>query len=204
MALSIDELNKLKTAPAEGLIPAIAHRWSPRAFTEAPVSANDLKLILEAAQWAASSSNSQPWRYFVGVKGSETHGKIFDLLVDGNKAWADKPHVLILGVAVAKGGKGNPNPYALYDLGQSVVSLILQATALGLGTHSMGGFNREAAISAFNLGEEYLLGAVIAIGHQAEPSTLPNETLHEREIAPRQRKPLEEIALLALDKPLQL
>ncbi|HEY9127052.1 MAG TPA: nitroreductase family protein [Acidobacteriaceae bacterium] len=204
MALSIEELNKLKAAPVEGLLPTIAHRWSPRAFTEAPVSTNDLKLILEAAHWAASSSNAQPWRYFVGVKGSETHGKIFDLLADSNKIWAGKPHVLILGVAAAKGGKGNPNPYALYDLGQSAVSLIFQATALGLATHSMGGFDREAAKRVFNLGEEYLLGAVIAIGHQAEPATLPEESLREREAAPRQRKPLSEIALEALDKPLSL
>jgi len=204
MALSIEEINKLKVAPVEGLMPALAHRWSPRAFSEAPVSANDLKLILEAAQWAASSGNSQPWRYFVGVKGSETYTKIHGLLVDSNKIWATKPHVLILGVTAAKGGKGNPNPFALYDLGQSVVSLILQATALGLATHSMGGFDREGAKSVFNLGEEYLVGAVIAVGHQAEPSSLPNETLQERELATRQRKPLSEIALEALDKPLAL
>jgi len=201
MALSIEELNKLKAAPEEGLLPAIAHRWSPRAFTEAPVSENDLKLILTAAHWAASSSNEQPWRYFVGVKGSETYSKIFDLLADANKIWASKPHVLLLGVAAAKGSKGNPNAYALYDLGQSAVTLILQATALGLATHSMGGFDHEGARRAFNLGEEYLLGAVIAVGPQAAPDTLPNETLHEREIAPRKRKSLSEIALAELGKP---
>lgn len=204
MALSIEEVNKLKAAPDEGLIPAIAHRWSPRAFTEAPVSTNDLKLILEAAHWAASSSNEQPWRYFVGIKGSETHSQIFSLLADSNKTWAGKPHILLLGVAAAKGSRGNANPYALYDLGQSAVSLILQATALGLASHSMGGFDHDGARRVFNLGEEYLVGAVIAIGHQAEPSTLPNESLQDREIAPRQRKPLSEIALEALGKPLSL
>jgi nitroreductase len=204
MALSIEEINRLKAAPDEGLIPVIAHRWSPRAFTEAPISENDLKLILQAAHWAASSSNEQPWRYFVGVKGSDTHGKIFGLLADSNQIWAVKPHILILGVAAAKGSRGNANPYALYDLGQSAVTLILQATALGLATHSMGGFDHDGARRVFNLGEEYLVGAVIAIGHQAEPSTLPNESLHDREIAPRQRKPLSEVALEALDKPLPL
>lgn len=204
MALSIEDLNKLKAAPEEGLLPVIVHRWSPRAFTDAAVSTNDLKLILEAAQWAASSGNQQPWRFFVGIKGTEAHDKIFSLLVEANQVWAAKPHLLILGVSAVKGAKGNPNPYALYDLGQAVVSLILQATALGLATHSMGGFDHAAARTVFELGDEYAVGAVIAIGHQAEPATLPNETLHEREIAPRQRKPLSEIALTALGQPLAL
>jgi nitroreductase len=204
MPLSIEELNQLKAAPVEGLMPALAHRWSPRAFTEAPVSANDLKLILEAARWAASSGNEQPWRFFVGIKGTETHGKILNILAESNQIWAGKAGVLILGAAARKGGKGNPNAYAFYDLGQSAVCMILQATALGLATHSMGGFDHEAALNVFNLGEEYAVGAVIAIGHQAEPSTLPNESLHEREIAPRKRKPLTEIALTALGEPLQL
>jgi nitroreductase len=204
MALSIEEVNQLKAAPVEGLMPAIAHRWSPRAFTDKAVSTNDLKLILEAAHWAASSSNEQPWRFFVGIKGSETHQKIFNLLADSNKVWAAKPHVLILGVAAAKGSNGNTNPYALYDLGQSAVSLILQATALGLATHSMGGFDHEAARTVFDLGADYHVGAVIVIGYQAEPGTLPNASLHDREIAPRQRKPHAEIALTALGKPLTL
>jgi nitroreductase len=204
MPLSIEELNKLKQAPVEGMLPTIAHRWSPRAFTDKAVSANDLKIVLEAARWAASSSNEQPWRFFVGVKGSETHDKIFETLVGFNQGWANQPHVLILGSAYRKDSKGNPNHYAEYDLGQAAVSLILQATALGLATHSMGGFDHAAARSSFNLTEDYSVGAVIAIGYQAEPSTLANEQLHEREIALRGRKPLGEIALAALGKPFEV
>ena len=204
MPLSIEEVNKLKQAPVEGMLPVIASRWSPRAFKETPVSANDLKIIFEAARWTASSSNGQPWRFLVGVKGSETHKKIFDTLVGFNQSWAGKAGALILGISRLKDDKGNPNNYALYDLGQSAVSLVLQATALGLMAHSMAGFDHAAAIEAFNLGEDYAIGAVIAVGHQDAPDALANEQLREREIAPRQRKPLSEIALLSLDKPLEI
>jgi len=204
MSLSIEEVNALKQTPVEGMLPALAHRWSPRAFKETPVPANDLKIVLEAARWAASSSNEQPWRFLVGVKGSETHKKIFETLVGFNQSWAGKAGVLILGFAHLKDGKGNPNSYALYDLGQSAVSLVIQATALGLATHSMAGFDHEAARRAFNLTGEYALGAVIAIGYQDDPSALANEQILEREIAPRQRKPLSEIALTALDTPFEI
>jgi nitroreductase len=204
MSLSIEEVNKLKTAPVDGLVPILASRWSPRSFKDTPVSANDLKLILEAARWTASSSNEQPWRFLVGVKGSETHKKIFDTLVGFNQSWAAKPHVLILGVTAVKDSKGNPNIYAQYDLGQAAVSLITQATALGLHTHSMGGFDHASAITAFNLGEDYHLGAVIALGYQDEPSALTNAMLQEREVSVRERKPLSKIALTDLETPLAL
>jgi nitroreductase len=204
MSLSIEEVNALKQAPVEGLLPAIAHRWSPRSFKETPVSFSDLKTILEAVRWAASSSNVQPWRFLVGVKGSETHDKIFSTLVAFNQGWAGKPNVLILGFAEGKDSKGNPNQYAKYDLGQAAASLVIQATALGLASHSMAGFDHEAVRKAFHLTEDHELGAVIAIGYQDEPAALANEQLRERELAQRDRKPLAEIALTALGKPFEI
>jgi nitroreductase len=202
MAVStIEEVNKLKQAPVEGMEPLLAHRWSPRAFKETPVSAHDLKLILEAARWAASSGNGQPWRFLVGPKGSETHDKIYSTLVGFNQQWAGVAGVLVLGYAEAKDSKGRPNGYALYDLGQAAVSLITQATALGLMSHSMAGFDHEAARKAFSLTEDQVLGAVIAIGYQDDPSAITNEQMREREIAPRDRKPLSEIALSTIDTP---
>ena len=111
---------------------------------------------------------------------------------------------MILGISNLTDDEGNPNAYALYDLGQAAVSLILQATALGLATHSMAGFDHAAAVSAFNLADDYAIGAVIAIGYQDEPDALAHEKMREREIAPRQRKPLSEIALTALDKPFEI
>jgi nitroreductase len=201
MSLSVEEVNKLKAAPVEGMLPALAHRWSPRSFNEKAVSSNDLKIILEAARWAPSSSNMQPWRFLVGVKGSETHGKIVSTLMGFNQAWAGKPHILMLGFAELKDSKGNSNPYAVYDLGQAALSLIAQATALGLATHSMGGFDHDAARKAFNLTEDHAVGALIAIGYQDDPSAITNEQILQREVAPRERKPLSEIALSELDKP---
>jgi nitroreductase len=203
MTMSLEQVNNLKQAPVHGMLPALAQRWSSRAFKETPVSTGDLKIILEAARWSASSSNLQPWRFFVGIKGTETYDQIHATLVPFNQSWAGKANVLILGFAHRKDGKGNINKYAEYDLGQASALLTIQADALGLKTHSMGGFNHDAAKAAFNLGEDYALGSVIAIGHQDEPSALTNEMLLERELAPRERKPLSEIALLSLDQPLK-
>jgi nitroreductase len=199
-----EELNRKKSAPVEGMLRVLADRWSPRAFSEEPVSPANLNLILEAARWAASSGNSQPWRFLVGVHGTETHKKIFSTLMGFNQVWAGKAGVLILGLTQVNDAKGEPNPYAFYDLGQAAVSLITQATALGLHTHSMGGFDRDAAKKVFHLTDELGFGAVIAIGYQAEPATITDEKMLAREIAPRERKPLSEIALTSLAIPLDI
>ena len=203
MTLSLTEVNNFKYAPVEGMLPALAHRWSPRSFKETPIPAADLKIILEAARWSLSSSNEQPWRFLVGVKGTETYNKIHAVLVPFNQSWASKPNVLILSFAHLKDGKGNPNQYALYDLGQASSLLVIQAEALGLMTHSMGGFDHDAAKAAFGLTEDHGIGAVTAIGYQDEPSALTNPMLLDRELAARERKPLTEIALAALGEPLQ-
>jgi nitroreductase len=199
---SKEELNRQKTAPVERMLPVLAERWSPRAFAETAVPAADLKIILEAARWTASSGNSQPWRFLVGIKGSETHDKIYSTLVGFNQAWAGKAGVLILGFAELKNPKGEAVPYALYDLGQSAVSLVTQASALGLHTHSMAGFDHAKAKEIFGLTEDQGLGAVIAVGYQADPSTISDENMLQREVAPRERKALSEIALTAPGTPL--
>lgn len=201
MTLSASEIHAAKKAPVEGMLPAIAARWSPRAFARKPVEPADLRLILEAARWAASSNNEQPWRFLVGVQDKETYAKIAATLVPFNQAWASHAPVLILPFALKIAHGGRTNHYALYDLGQAVAQMKIQAAALGLATHSMGGFDRDAARLAFALGEEeYQLGAVIAVGHHASPDAL-EQPLLERELAPRERKPLSEIALTAFDTP---
>ncbi len=202
MSLSVAEINQKKVVPVEGLLPALAHRWSPRSFKDEPVTSAELKTVLEAARWAASSSNVQPWRFLVGVKGTETWDKIFATLVPFNQAWAGNAAILILGLGVERDAKGRPNRYALYDLGQAVAQLTAQAAAQGLVTHSMGGYDAEAARKTFGLSADYGLGAVIALGHQAAPGDLADEQMHLREVAARERKPLSEIALTALDTPL--
>lgn len=202
MSDEIRELNRAKMAPSEGLLPAIAHRWSPRAFSGKALSKADLKTILEAGRWAASSSNEQPWRFIVGLHGSETFGKIYSTLVGFNQAWAGQAGALILSFAMAQTEhSGRVNAFALYDLGAAMAQMAVQASAMGLMAHSMGGYDREAAKAVFGFTEAHHTGAVMAVGYQAEPLTLDNEQLREREMAPRERKPLEQIVLVSLDTP---
>jgi nitroreductase len=206
MTLSAREVNSLKQAPAvEGVLPAVLGRWSPRSFAEREVSAADLKKVFEAARWTASSSNEQPWRFFVGRRNSPTYQKIFSTLVAANQIWAGSAPVLMLGVANTKfAHNGSENRVALYDLGAAASYLTLQAAALGLATHQMAGFDPEAARKAFEIPQDYIIGAVIALGYQGEPSALDNKHLLEMEISPRTRKPLSEFVLSGLGTPADL
>ena len=202
MTMTTEAVNKLKHAPPfEGVLPPFLDRWSPRAFADREVSRADLKRIFEAARWAPSSGNAQPWRFIVGIKGSETHAKIASTLAGFNKEWAPKAPVLILGTTNAVNARGAANAYAMYDLGAAAVSIALEAEALGLVTHQMGGFDREAVRKELGIPESYVFGSVMALGYQDEPTTLANDELISRETAPRTRKPLSEIAYSAWDEP---
>lgn len=200
------ETRHIKLAPSvDGLLPLIRERWSPRSFSSRDVSSADLRVIFEAARWAPSSSNEQPWRYIVGTRNSPTHQKIAAFLHPGNQLWAPRASVLMLGAAKKNFARDHaPNPYAFYDLGAATVLITLQAVALGLITHQMAGFNHEAARASLAIPEDYALGSVMALGYQDEPSALPSEKLIASETAPRTRKPLSEIALSAWDEPLNL
>jgi len=203
MTLSALEVNQLKQAPAvDGVLPAVLARWSPRSFAGRDVSPADLRKVFEAARWAASSFNEQPWRFLVGLRNTSTHQKIFSSLVGFNQSWAGAAPVLILGVASSKfSHNGAPNAYALYDLGAASAILCLQAASLGLSTHSMAGYDQATARQAFGIPDDYLLGAVIALGYQGEPSALGHENLITQETSPRTRKPLSEFVLAAWGKP---
>jgi nitroreductase len=206
MTLSALEVNQLKQAPpVEGVLPAILSRWSPRSFAGREVSLADLRRIFEAARWAPSSANEQPWRYIVGLRGSPAYEKIFSTLVGFNKSWAGAAPVLILGVASAKfSHNGNDNGYALHDLGAASAYLVLQASALGLAAHQMAGFDHDAARQLFEIPESFVLGSVIALGYQGEPAALSPEVLIAREIEPRSRKPRNEFVLSAWGEPAEL
>jgi nitroreductase len=197
MTLSASEVNQLKQAPAaDRVLPAILHRWSPRSFADRDVSPADLKTIFEAVRWAASSYNEQPWRYFVGTRGTETYNKILKSLGEFNQAWARSAPVLTLNVAKTTFSHNNsPNPVALYDLGASAATLCYEAISLGLFTHQMAGYDRDVARKLFGVPDEYIFGAAMALGYLGEPSALPNEQFISQEIAPRQRKPLGDFVL---------
>jgi nitroreductase len=203
MSLSIEELNEAKHAPeVDGVLPLFHSRWSPRSFSDRDVDPADLAKVFEAARWAASSYNEQPWRFFVGTRNSEPYNKILDALMPFNQAWAGNAPVLILGTAKTKFSHNDaPNRVALYDLGAAASYLTLQAAALGLAAHQMGGFDSDAVRKAFAIPDDYLIGAVIALGYQAEPDALTSEQMKAQEIAPRTRKPISEIALSAVGTP---
>jgi len=206
MTVTAREVHELKKAPAvDGVLPVFHHRWSARAFADREVSPETLAKVFEAARWAASSANEQPWRYLVGVRGSETYQKIFDSLVPGNKKWAGKAPVLMLGYAYGKFSRGDKeNRFALYDLGAATSYLVLEAAALGLTTHQMGGYDQEKARAAFEIPADYVLGSVIALGYQDEPAALEDAELIEREVGPRQRKALDEFVFSAWGEPAKL
>jgi nitroreductase len=169
------------------------------------VSASDLAKVFEAARWAPSSYNEQPWRFIVGVSGSAVHDKIFSSLIGFNQTWAGKAPVLILGVASTSfSHNGSANAYALYDLGAATSLLTVQAAALGLTTHQMAGFDHDAIRKALAIPEAYAIGSVTALGYQGEPAALGNDQLIEMEISPRARKPLAEIVLAAWNEPAKL
>jgi len=204
MTMTASEVNRIKQAmPADGVLPVFHQRWSPRAFADREVAQEDLRRVFEAARWAPSSSNEQPWRYVVGTRGTETHGKIFESLVGFNQMWAGKAPVLMLGVAKARFSHNNSaNLYAVHDLGAASAYVVLQAAALGLTAHQMAGFDREKARALLGIPEGYEFGSVIALGYQGEPETLLNEELIKRETEPRERKALGEFVFSAWGKAL--
>jgi nitroreductase len=181
----------------------IRRRWSPRTYADKEIPAAELKRLFEAARWAASSSNEQPWRFLVGRRGDETYQKIFNALVEFNQSWAKSAPVLVLSVAKKIfTNNGKPNAYGMHDTGAASATLALQATADGLHTHSMAGFDREQARASFAIPSDYEIGAVTAIGYFGDPASLP-EHLQKMEVSPRQRKPLEEFVFSDWDKPAQ-
>jgi len=199
------DLEHIKHAPAStGIHELIRNRWSPRAFADTPIASEDLVKIFTAASWAASSSGEEPWRFIVGKKGDDTYAKIFDTLVEFNQNWAKSAPILILTIAKKTFTKdGSPNPYALHDTGAASAIMSLEAIALGIHTHGMGGFDHDKARALFDIPEDFTVGAVWAMGYLGDPDTLP-DYMKKMEVAPRQRKPLSEIVLKRINEPAKL
>jgi len=173
----------------------LKRRWSPRAFSDRAIDPAKLGSLLEAARWAASSRNEQPWRFIVLERASgEPFERLVACLVDGNIPWAKRAPVLILVCARIGFEKDNsPNAHAYYDCGQAAANLTTQALALDLWVHQMAGFSPEKARVAFSIPVEFDPVAVLSVGYFGDPATLP-ENRRAAETAPRTRKPLSEIA----------
>ncbi len=175
----------------------LASRWSPRGFDpEASVTKNQLDALLEAARWAPSASNQQPWRFIVVRRGSAGFAKVIDHLVGFNQEWAPNASVFVVAIAATRDADGAIQRWAEYDLGQSVAHLTLQAEALGLITHQMGGFDAAGLQGAFALAEDLVPVAIVAVGTVIPAEQIANEGIRERETAPRVRRELSESILL--------
>ena len=182
-------------APAEVTIhDLLRRRRSTRAYSSASVEPDKLQRIFEAARWAPSSSNEQPWRFVVATKDDgEAFSRILNTFGEGNRVWAQYAPVLIISVAkLHKGEDGPANRFAYYDVGQAVTSLVLQALEEGLLARQLGGFSADKAREALNIPEGYDAVSAIVLGYPGDPATLP-EAVFAKEQMPRTRKPLSEI-----------
>ena len=175
--------------------PLLAERWSPRGFDRAhDLDDEALTALLEAARWAPSAQNSQPWRFLVTRRSEEAHGRLFAALAPGNQAWAGAASALILVAASTASDDGRPQPWALYDTGQAVAALVTQAQADGLAVHQMGGFDTAAVRTRFGLDDSLTPVVVLAIGRRDSTADLP-EPFAARESAPRTRRPVSDLLL---------
>jgi nitroreductase len=174
----------------------VRDRWSPRAFGDKAVAPDVLRSLFEAARWAPSSNNEQPWSYIVATKDDkENFAKMLSVLVEFNAGWAKNASVLAIAVAeLAFAKNAAPNRNAQYDVGAATAWLSVEATAQGLFVHQMAGFDPEKARQVFGIPKEWDAIAAIAIGYPGDPASLP-QPLHDRELAPRTRKPLGEFVM---------
>jgi len=174
----------------------IAARWSGRAYDPAQAVSREQTLsLLEAARWAPSCFGDQPWRFVVWNKATDAAGwqAAFDTLSPGNQGWVKDAPLLVLACADSLfNHNGQPNRWAQYDTGAAVENLCLQAEALGLMAHQMGGFDAERVRALAGVPERYTLMAMVSVGAPGDPARLGAEAV-EREHAPRKRRPLAEL-----------
>lgn len=174
----------------------LRNRWSPRAFSEKPVPPEILRSLFEAARWAPSSGNEQPWAFIVATKDdNETFAKLLSTLVDANQAWAKSAPVLGTAVSHLQWAKsGQPNRTAFYDTGAATANLTAEATSRGLYIHQMAGFDPKKASELFHIPADWDPIAAFVIGYPGDPESLPEPYL-SRERNPRSRKPLSEFVM---------
>jgi len=192
---TLAEIESAKRAhPDHPIHEAVAARWSPYAFADRSVAREDLTSLFEAARWAPSSYNEQPWSYLLATREEpEAFARLLSCLVAPNQLWARHAPVLALGVATLRFRRnGKPNPAAIHDLGLAAGNLLFEATTRGLSVHQMIGILPDRARELYAIPEEAEAVTGLAIGYPGDPERLP-ENLRPRDLAPRTRKPLAEI-----------
>lgn len=177
------------------VIDLIKHRWSARSFSNQVVHEDDLRTLIEAATWAPSANNEQPWQFVVATQDTERFAAIYDSLAAGNQPWCKYAPAFV--VALARKtfkANGNMNPWAKHDVGIATGFLTLQATAMGLHTHPMAGYDKEKLMNNLNLPDNVEPLCVLAVGYLAAADLL-EEPFKTRELTPRTRLPLSEVLL---------
>ncbi|MFN0214602.1 MAG: nitroreductase family protein [Saprospiraceae bacterium] len=173
----------------------IKNRWSARAFSDQDITDEQLLTLIEAASWAPSSINEQPWRYRYGLRGTVLFGQLWDCLLIGNQPWAKNAAALVLCTSKMTFSKNDkPNRHAMHDTGMANAFLMLQATEMGIYGHIMAGYDPARLRETFNLPEDEEDVCIIALGFLGEPEQL-EEPFRTREITPRSRRAVEDIIL---------
>lgn len=183
--------NPSNRVPDHAIDPLFLHRWSPRALTGEAIPQEDLMRLFEAARWAPSSGNGQPWRFLYARRDTPAWETFFDLLTPGNKIWAHRAAALVVVVSrTTKEHNGKPAATHSFDTGSAWMSLALQARTMGIVAHGMEGYDKEKAVKELGIPAEHVPEAMIAIGYYGKTEDLPEEK-RAGEI-PSQRKPLSE------------
>ena len=178
----------------ETLNPLLRNRWSPRALADRDISPDDLRTLLDAARWAASCNNEQPWRFIVARRNQkEQFASILGCLVEANQAWAQRASALMLTLTSTKFARnGSLNNWAHHDVGLALGNLMIQAVSMGLVSHGMAGFDAVKARETFGIPEDIVPVAAVAIGYLGDPNVL-SEKHRAAELGPRSRKPLADL-----------
>ena len=184
-----------KAETAHPIHELLVSRWSPYGFSDKPVSKEDLASLFEAARWAASSYNEQPWRFILGTKeDAEQYEKVLSCLVEPNQVWAKHAPVLVLaGVKLNFERNGKENTAAEHDLGLAVANLSIEATQRGLAVHQMIGILPDKAREVFLVPEDAKIHTALAIGYAAPAASHLPEGMGERDTSPRSRRELSEL-----------
>ena len=173
--------------------PVLNERYSPRSFSDRDISDAELELLLEAARWAPSSHNDQPWRFLVTRRGKEGHEALLSALVPFNRAWAASAPVLMLNLVLRDFSyNSEQNHHAWHDMGGALVQLTAQATSMGIGVHQLAGLDAEEARVSFSIPAHIDVVSALALGFPGDPASLP-ESLVQRELVRSSRKPLSEL-----------
>jgi nitroreductase len=183
--------NPSNRIPDHAIDPVLLNRWSPRALTGESMPHEDLMRLFEAARWAPSSGNGQPWRFLYALRDSPAWETFFNLLTPGNKIWAYRAAVLVVVVSRTTRENGKPIATHSFDSGSAWMSLAVQARTMNFVAHGMEGYDKQKAVQDLGIPAEHVPEAMIAIGYYGKTEDLPEEKRAGE--TPSQRKPLSEI-----------